>query len=149
MAKLTKRTKTNEQHTSKKIKVIGSEKFINAETGELEEFQVTSIEERDFNFSKVWMRNFITTLDLVGNQKIRLALWIIENVNKENQLISTFRNMSDETGISLFTVRETMKILQEANFLKKSSHGVYTVNPDIVFKGTRNDRSRRRSSGRG
>lgn len=140
MAKLTKRTKTNEQHTSKKIKVIGSEKFINAETGELEEFQVTNIEERDFNFSKVWMRNFITTLDLVGNQKIRLALWIIENVNKENQLISTFRNMSDETGISLFTVRETMKILQEANFLRKSSNGVYTVNPDIVFKGTRNAR---------
>ncbi len=132
--------RTNEQHTSKKVKIVGSEKFINAETGELEEFQVTSIEERDFNFSKVWMRNFIATLDLVGNQKTRLALWIIENVNKENQLISTFRSMSDETGISLFTVRETMKILQEANFLKKSSNGVYTVNPEIVFKGNRNAR---------
>lgn len=132
--------KRTEQHTTKKVKIVGSEKFINAETGELEEFQVTSIEERDFNFSKVWMRNFIATLDLVGNQKTRLALWIIENVNKENQLISTFRSMSDETGISLFTVRETMKILQEANFLKKSSNGVYTVNPEIVFKGNRSAR---------
>lgn len=131
---------SNEQRTSKKVKIVGSERFVNVETGELEEFQVTSIEERDFNFSKVWMRNFISTLDLVGNQKTRLALWVIDNVNKENQLISTLRGMSDETGISLETVRTTMKILQEANFLKKSGNGVYTVNPDIVFKGNRNAR---------
>ncbi len=132
--------KIKEQHTSKKVRYIGTEQFINAETGVVEEFQVTDIEERDFNFSKVWMRNFISTLDLVGNQKTRLAFWIIDHLNKENQLIATFRSMADETGISLFTVRETMKILQDSDFLRKVSNGVYTINPDIYFKGTRNAR---------
>lgn len=130
----------SEQHTEKLVKYIGTEQWLNPRTGDIEEFQVTNIQERDFNFSKVWMKNFIMTLDMVGNQKTRLALWIIDNLTKENQLIATFRGMSEETGISLDTVRLTMKILQEANFLRKSGNGVYTVNPDIYFKGTRNAR---------
>lgn len=86
------------------------------------------------------MRNFIATLDLVGNQKTKLAFWIIDNVNKENQLIATFRSMSEATGMSLETVRKTMSILQGADFLRKLGNGVYVINPDIVFKGTRNAR---------
>ncbi len=133
-------TELSTQRTSKKVKYVGTQQFLNTATGEIEDFQVTSIEERDFNFSKVWMRNFIATLDLVGNQKTKLAFWIIDNVNKENQLIATLRSMSDATGMSLETVRKTMSILQGADFLRKSANGVYVVNPDIVFKGTRNAR---------
>ena len=55
--------------TTKKVKVIGRQDYINVETGELESFDVTRIEDRDFNFTKVWMRNFISALDIVGNQK--------------------------------------------------------------------------------
>lgn len=127
-------------HTTKKVKYVGSQQFINAETGEVEEFQVTNIEERDFNFSKVWMRNFVATLDLVGNQKTKLVYWIIDHLTKENQLICTNRQLEKETGISLKTVSVTMKVLQDANFLKKTSNGVYTVNPDVVFKGSRTAR---------
>ena len=126
--------------TTKKVKCIGSEQFINAETGEIEEFQVTSIEERDFNFTKVWIRNFVATLDLVGNQKTKLVYWIIDHLNKENQLIYTNRQLEVETGISLKTVSTTMKALQDANFLKKQSNGVYIINPEILFKGSKGAR---------
>lgn len=126
--------------TSKKVKYVGVQKFINVDTGEVEEFAVNNIEERDFNFSKVWMKNFIMTLDLVGNQKTKLAMWIIDNLNRDNQLISTFRRMSEQTGLSLDTVRLTMKILQEADFLRKIGNGVYVVNPNTYFKGTRQAR---------
>ena len=131
---------TTELTTSKKVKYVGVQKFINADTGEVEEFSVNNIEERDFNFSKVWMKNFIMTLDLVGNQKTRLAMWIIDNLNRDNQLICTFRRMSEQTGLSLDTVRLTMKILQEADFLRKIGNGVYVVNPNTYFKGTRQAR---------
>jgi len=126
--------------TSKKVKYIGTEKYINTSTGEVEEFQVTNIEERDFNFAKVWMKNFIMTLDLVGNQKTRLAMWIIDHLDKENKLSCTYREMSEETGISLDTVRLTMKILLEADFLRKQGHGRYIVDPNTYFKGTRQAR---------
>lgn len=132
--------KQQKQNTIKKIKVIGNQQYINFNTGEIEDFQVTSVEERDFNFTKVWMKSFISTLDLVGNQKTKLAFWLIENLNKENQLTMTYRQISEKTNISLETVRKTMAILLEVNFLKRINQGVYQVNPDILFKGNKNTR---------
>ena len=129
--------KTN---TIKKVKVIGNQQYINFNTGEIEDFQVTSVEERDFNFTKVWIKNLITTLDLVGNQKTKLAFWIVDNLNRENQLIMTYRQIANKTGISLDTITKTMNILLEANFLKRINQGAYQINPEIIFKGNKNTR---------
>lgn len=128
------------QTTSKKVKYIGKEQYVNNETGEIQEMMVTSIETRDFNFTKIWMRNFITTLDIVGNQKTKLCFWIIDNLDKNNVLIGTYRSIAARTGISLDTVRVTMGILLDADFMRKQQNGVYIVNPDITFKGTREAR---------
>lgn len=129
-----------QQTTSKKVKFVGTQTYINADTGEVIDMQVTDIEERDFNFSKVWMRNFIAALDIVGNKKTKLCYWIIENINKENMLVGTLRDISKRTNISLETVRLTMDILLNADFLRRKSQGVYIVNPDIIFKGGRGNR---------
>lgn len=128
------------QQTQKKLKVVGTQKFVNVATGEVEDFQVTSIEERDFNFHKVWMKNFINTLEIVGNQKSKLCFWIIDNLDKENQLCLTYRQIAEKTNISLDTVRVTMKLLLEADFLRRINQGCYVVNPDVVYKGSRTGR---------
>lgn len=128
------------QQTQKKLKVVGTQQFVNVRTGEIEDFQVTSVEERDFNFHKVWMKNFINTLEIVGNQKSKLCFWIIDNLNKENQICMTYRQIAEKTGISLDTVRVTMKLLLEADFLRRINQGCYVVNPDVVFKGSRTGR---------
>lgn len=128
------------QQTQRKTKVVGTQQYINADTGELQEMQVTTVEERDFNFHKVWMKNFINTLEIVGNQKTKLCFWIIDNLNKENQLCKTYRQIAKETNMSLDTVRVTMKLLLEADFLRRVNMGCYVVNPDILFKGTRSGR---------
>ena len=52
----------------------------------------------------------------------------------------TYRQISEKTNISLETVRKTMAILLEVNFLKRINQGVYQVNPDILFKGNKNTR---------
>lgn len=131
---------SKEKHTSKKIKFVGQQTFINTATGKIEEMQVTSIEERDFNFSKVWMQSFLSHLDLIGNQKIKIANWIIDNLDKNNKLIATNKLIADSTGVSQRTVSTTMTILQESNFLKKIANGVYIIDPDTYFKGTRKAR---------
>ncbi len=122
--------------TSKKVKIVGYQEYLNVDTGEIVPMAVTDIEDRDFNFSKVWMKNFIATLDLIGNKKTALAFWVIDNLNKENQLIYSYRQIAEQTGLSLDTVSTTMKTLKNADFLRQIGQ-VYTVNPDIVFKGTR------------
>lgn len=128
------------QQTQKKMRVVGTQKFVNVQTGEVEDFQVTSVEERDFNFHKIWMKNFINTLEIVGNQKSKLCFWIIDNLNKENQLCMTYRQIAEKTKISLDTVRVTMKLLLEADFLRRVNQGCYVVNPDVIYKGSRTGR---------
>ena len=66
-------------NTTKKVKVIGTRKYIKQDSGEIEDFQVVNIEERDFNFHKIWLNHIINSLDLIGNQKTRLAFWIVDN----------------------------------------------------------------------
>lgn len=128
------------QQTTKAVKIIGTQQYINADTGELEDFQVTSVEERDFNFHKIWMKNFVTTLDIVGNQKTKLCFWIIDNLDKENKLCMTYRQIAEETGMSLDTIRITMRLLIDADFIRKHNAGVYVVNPNILYKGSRTAR---------
>src|SRR5699024_1656264 len=102
--------------------------------------QVTNIEERDANFHKIWLGHMVESLDMIGNQKIRVAMFIMENINKENELIMTYRVIAEKTNTSPQTVSETIKALQETNLLSKIRNGYYRVNPDVIFKGGRNDR---------
>lgn len=131
--------------TSKKQKFVGVKEFLDPTTNTMVPMQITTIEERDFDFNKVWMRNLINSMDEIANQKMRLAFWIIDNLNKENQLIMTQRKIAEKTGISLKTVSSTMKLLcepAEGNipFLQKINSGAYRVNPDVLFKGSHSNR---------
>lgn len=60
--------------TRKKVKFLGTKEFIDKETGEIHKMQVTDIEERDANFHKIWLGHMLESLDMIGNQKIRVAI---------------------------------------------------------------------------
>lgn len=126
--------------TRKKVKVIGREEYVNTKTGEVTQMQVVSIEDRDANFHKIWLQHILNSIDLIGNQKTKLAFWIIENLNKENQLIMTQRKIAEKSGVSSDTVRLTIKALMDSNFLVRINSGAYMVNPEVIFKGGKTDR---------
>ena len=126
--------------TTKKVKVIGKEEYVNASTGEVQTMNVISIEERDFNFHKLWLQNILNSIELIGNQKTKLAFWIIENISRDNLLVATYDVIVKRTGVSKDTVKKTMKILLDSDFLEKVQPGVYRVNPNVIFKGTRQNR---------
>lgn len=140
MNKIKGKKKRKENTTTKKVKVVGTEQYINQSTGELKEMQVINIEERDFNFRKIWLQALINSMDLIGNQKTRLAFWIVDHLDNDNRLIMTQREISEKSGISIDTVRRTMTTLQDSNFLQKKHSGVYIVNPNVIFKGGYNKR---------
>jgi hypothetical protein len=127
-------------NTRKKVKVIGAKTYIDHETGELQEMQIVSIEERDANFHKIWLSHVIQSLDIIGNQKIRLAFWLLDQMDSENKIAMTQRQMAEGSSISLFTVKHTIKALLESNFLVKHNIGVYKINPDMIFKGSKDNR---------
>ena len=114
--------------------------YLNQETGEMNEVQVIDIEERDANFHKIWLSHILNSIDLIGNQKTKLAFWILDNIDSENQLIMTQRKIAKNSGISLYTVSETLKVLMDSNFLQKINSGAYRVNPNVLWKGGKSAR---------
>jgi hypothetical protein len=126
--------------TRKTVKVVGSETYINQLTGEIKEMQVISVEERDANFHKLWLEHIVHSLDIIGNQKTKFAFWLLENMNRDNQITFTLRQMAERSKISLDTVRLTVKALIESGFIIRINWGVYQVNPNVIFKGGKYDR---------
>ncbi len=128
--------------TSKKQKFVGYKDLIDPTTGEHYPMQLNVIEDRDFNFHKIWLQHLINSLDNISNQKLKLAFWIIDHLDKENKLTMTQDAIQKATGMSIQTVNRTMKALRESEppFLVKINSGAYQVNPDVIFKGSHSNR---------
>ena len=131
--------------TTKKQKFVGYKTLVDPDTGETYPMQMNVLEDRDFNFHKVWLQHLVNSLDSISNQKLRLAFWIIDNLDKENQLIMTQRAIAEASGMSLQTVSRTLKALCEKPdggpaFLQKINSGAYRVNPEVIFKGSHSNR---------
>lgn len=133
-------TTRNNRTTRKKVKVVGTQTYINQTTGELTEMEVIEVEERDFNFHKLWIKYIIHSIDLIGNKKTKLAFWIVDQVDKENKLTMTIEQIAKKSGYCYQTVHRTITALIESNFLIKINSGAYRINPDVMFKGGKTDR---------
>jgi DNA-binding MarR family transcriptional regulator len=128
--------------TSKKTKIIGTEQYINAATGTIEDFQVVRIEDSDFNFDKFWVSQLLTAIDEFGSQKIKLLMFLIQHRERSNNaIIKTVRELAAETGISKDTISATLKIL-EAHGIVKRKTGVIFISPQVVFRGSHTNRRR-------
>jgi len=126
--------------TRKKTKVIGTKTYIDRDTGELNEMQVISIEERDANFHKIWLGHIIQSLDLIGNKKIKVLNYLMENLNSENMFLEGQREVAESLNISIQTVSRTFRALQESDFMRQPKNGIYQINPNIIFKGGKEKR---------
>lgn len=139
----TKRKRISERTvTTRKSKVIGTQEYIDKNTGEVVQMEVVSIEDQDFNFMKIFLMNLLNQIDQVGNKKTSVMFFIIDNLDKENMFHMTQTEVANELGIGRTTVNESFKILENANFLKKIRDGKYQVNPSSVFKGAGKKRMR-------
>ena len=121
--------------TTKKTKVVGTQTYIDKNSGEIVEMDVISIEEKDFNFMKFFLVNLLNQIDQVGNKKTQVMFYIIDKLDKNNMLFMTQTEIAEETGIGRKTVNEAFKILEECDFIKKIRDGKYQINPNSVFKG--------------
>lgn len=126
----------------KKMKVVGTQQYANPYTGELEEFQVIRMEDRDFNFEKIWLAHILEALEAVGNKKIKVLNTLLELKNSDNLIIAKQDDIALRASVSRPVVNETINILVEANFIKKVQNGVYQINPEVMFKGNNQKRMR-------
>jgi len=132
--------KITKQKTTKKMKVVGTQQYINKESGEVENFNVIKIESRDFNFDKIWIAHILDSLEAIGNQKMKVMTELLKLKDVNNLIITTQRELAKKINVSLPVVNETLQILIDSDFVQKVQVGVYRINPDHLFKGNQKNR---------
>ena len=128
---------TNKKVRKKTQTIVGTQRYINADTGEILETTVIEKEvDRDFNFHKIWLNDLMSVLNLIGGKKLDILKYLLSEMRTQDNTISvTYRQIEKELNTSQKTIAETMKILQEANFITKVQNGLYMVNPDVIVRG--------------
>jgi DNA-binding transcriptional regulator YhcF (GntR family) len=133
---------SEEKSTTKKTKVIGTQEYLNTTTGELEEMQIIRMEDKDFDFEKIWLGQILSAIDEISNQKMRLLTHLLRIREKSNNtVIRTIRELEKETGVSKDTISRTLVVLERNKIIRRKT-GVIFINPDVVFKGGYHNRMR-------
>ncbi|WKN46526.1 replication/maintenance protein RepL [Tunicatimonas pelagia] len=97
---------------------------------------------QDVNWFKVYMANLAGILDVVGNQKMTVFGYILENINRgDNMFLGSIRETVsnlEEKGkpVSHKTVADTFKLLKETGFWAQVRPGNYIVNEKIAMYGS-------------
>jgi hypothetical protein len=121
--------------TRQKQVTVGKQEYLNIETGVIDEFQVLKTQDIDFNFEKIWLTHLLDALDIVGNKKVKVLSWLLDNKNSDNHIIGTQRSIAEMANVSTPIVNETLRLLTSINAIRKVNSGVYQLNPDVIFKG--------------
>ena len=128
---------------SKKQTIIGNQKYINQDSGEIIDTIVIDKEvNSDFNFHKVFMTDLLEIMNNFGNKKIQIFSFLLSEMrNEDNSISVSNRYITKETGISHVTVTNTMKELKEMNIISyDKGKKVYYMNPDILVRGSSDKR---------
>lgn len=125
------------QIKSKVQTVLGSQTYLNQDTGEVSEFTVIEKNiEKDFNFHKIWIQDVLNVLDSFGNKKILVLSYLLKIMrNEDNTFSGSYRELAEDIGVSVKTVNVVINELVESNVIKKISTATYRFNPDIIVKG--------------
>jgi len=131
------------KNTTRKVRVVGTERYVNQATGEIQDFNVIDIEDRDANFNKLWLGHVLEAIQEIGNAKMQVLMHLLSQRNPgTNTVIATQREIAEATGVHPNTVKATLKSLAKHNIItpRKGIKGVVMLNPDVIFKGGRGNR---------
>lgn len=126
----------------KKVKVVGTKKLIDAETGEEIIATVEVVNgERKFGWEAVWLGTLLETLEIISSKGFKVAKFLLEKrIRSENLVVATVPEIAKETGLSQSTVKRIIKKLLDANFISRVQRGVYRINPAVIWRGNESKR---------
>jgi hypothetical protein len=125
---------------TRKVKA-GTTQMIDPSSGELKTVQHYEVKDVDINWNKVWLGHMLDVLDMVGNKKMQVLSWLLENRDlKTNEIVATQQEIIDELNFSKQTISDTFKALQSQKVIIKIRNGKYQLSPDFIWKGDSDNR---------
>lgn len=120
-----------------KMTYTGSSRWIKiSENGEvLDERQVDEFERpvgRQERFMVTYLAEIISMIDNLGNKKMQVVKYILENMQKaDNTLIITTRELAEKSGVGHNTVLETLKTLESSGLIERRT-GALMLKPKLM-----------------
>ena len=85
-------------------------------------------------FSITYLATIISLIDNIGNKKMQVVKYILQNMNPQNMLIETVREISKKSGCSPQTVNQTLQLLERCGIVARKS-GCVMLTPKLIHKG--------------
>lgn len=85
-------------------------------------------------FEVTYTAELIGLLEKLGNKKIQVFSYLLENKDSNNSINTSVRDLAKATNTSNKTVQDTLKILQDAGLLTREK-SVYMLSPQLMVKG--------------
>ena len=132
MAKTTKKTVAAFEHSELWVRVDADGNPI----GKPEEVNVLVKQISRNDFMITYLGALVGLIDNLGNKKMQVVKYILQNMDKStNKLTETTTEIAKGAGVSRVVVSETLKILEDANFIARKT-GVVMLSPKIAHKGS-------------
>lgn len=111
---------------------------VNPETGEC----VGDVISTDFiikeiprtGFAITYISTIVNLIENIGNKKMQVVKYVLQNMDSNNLLTKTIREIAEGSGCSLQTVHDTLKILEDCGIITRKV-GVVMLSPKLVHKG--------------
>jgi len=121
----------------KKNQVIysGKRRLQDLETGEIIEADDMLKKTSRNGFMITYLTAIVQLIDTLGNKKMQVVKYILNNMDKStNTLIMTTRELAKKSDVSIKTVIETLKILEEAQIITRKT-GAIMIHPQLMHRG--------------
>lgn len=128
----------NEQKKIIQIKEQEYYQQVNPDTGELigtiKRVDVVLKEIPRSGFAITYLSTIIGMIESIGNKKMQVVKYILQNMDSNNKLSETVREIVAGSKCSLQTVNETLKILESAGIIARKT-GTVMLSPKLIHKG--------------
>ncbi len=111
---------------------------INPDTGEIigdiKKVDVVVKEVPRTGFAITYLATIINLIDNIGNKKMQVVKYILKNMDSNNKLSETIREIASGSGCSLQTVNATLKTLEDCKIIARKV-GTVMLSPKLAHKG--------------
>ena len=85
-------------------------------------------------FAITYLASIINMIESIGNKKMQVVKYILQNMDSNNKLSETVREIAKGVGCSIQTVQETLALLQSVGIIARKT-GTVMLSPKLVHKG--------------
>lgn len=88
----------------------------------------------DKSKNKLWILELMSSSEMFVNKPLRVALYLLNNRNKEDIVITTIKKISEDLNISERTVISTLNTLKNSGLISMIQKGVYKIEFNLLNK---------------